>query len=128
MSVAKVNVDDFNKSIKDIDSKIYSDFLKLSEKIETEISSIKNLIIERLQDENKILRQRVKMLENKVQINLQYQRRENIIIDGLPALSEASREEIVINLLNKIDVKVSASDLVACHPLSRKDNPPLILF
>ena len=57
MPAAKVNVDDFNKSIKDIDSKIDSGFLKLSEKIETEISSIKNLIIERLQDENKILRQ-----------------------------------------------------------------------
>ena len=64
----------------------------------------------------------MKTLENKVDINLQYQE-ENIVIDGLPALREDSREEIVINLLNKIDVKVSASDLL----LERKDNPPLIL-
>jgi hypothetical protein len=59
-------------------------------------------------------------LEKKINQIDQYIRRENIIITGLPDNIDGDHiEQKVIEMLNKIDVKVETDDIVACHRLQK---------
>ena len=61
---------------------------------------------------NLSLKRRLNQLE-------QYGRRDNIEISGVPENCQDLQGKTLI-LLNKINVGVSSSDIVACHPLKRK--------
>ena len=75
---------------------------------------------------NKVLSASLSTLRRKVNHLDQYGRRENIEISGIPKTT-ANLEEKVISLLSKIDVKVTKSDIVACHPLKR-DGQVIVRF
>ena len=69
---------------------------------------------------NSVLKNSISQLQrNMVQID-QYGRRENVEISGVPA-NTVGLETKIIKLLKNIDVNVTSADIVACHPLKRKD-------
>ena len=70
---------------------------------------------------NVTLKKSVLSLQKKVNEMDQYNRRNNIEIAGVPD-EVINLEEKAIALLSKIEVNVSAQDIVACHPLKRKGN------
>ena len=82
---AKVGLSSFNEAIDGLNVKLDRYFARLEGKLEDAITSIKDTVIKRLQEDNNALRQRLREVERKLENNLQYQRRNNIIIDGLPA-------------------------------------------
>ena len=91
---------------------------------------IENLMDLASRMENKMLKNRVKELENKtndIEANHealeQYTRRNNLIISGIPeSITDESVEGKCIEILNSIDVKVSESDIEACHRLPQRKN------
>ena len=114
----------FQQAFKDITIRLDD----LEEKFQKEVSNIKDIVIARLQNDNEQLREKVRIMENKLEVSLQYERRSNVVIDGLPADLNEDLENAAIKLFNSIDVNVVKEDIVACHPLkSKKDNPPVII-
>ena len=104
--------------------------------IQEDINEIRNKIIENLLETNKMLQKKVENLEIKIE-NLekkktiefesmnQYVRRNNMEIAGIPNIvSDKDLEEKVVNILDKINIKVDESDIEACHRLpATKRNP-----
>ena len=94
-----------------------------------EIISLKDIIIKRLQEENKKFREKCSKLENGVvsdesSVNAleQYGRRNNIVVSGIPGhVSERDLEETVISVLSDIEVNVSANDVEAFHRIGKPD-------
>ena len=83
---------------------------------------MKDVIIKSLQVENKRLRKKVNVLENKI-LTLesernsleQYGRCNNIEITGIPdSIPSQNLEEKVVDILNEISVNVSPKDIEAC--------------
>ena len=65
------------------------------------------------------------LINNEIKINNadQYSRRNNILIQGIPqSVKNKDLEDKVINVLDKVNVKVTKNDIEACHRLrdSRK--------
>ena len=85
--------------------------------------NLKEIIIKRLQDENTLLPNKHKSLEDKVthlEENLnsldQYGRRNNIFLSGIPeSVAENALEATVTSMLADIDVDVDSNALQACH-------------
>ena len=83
--------------------------------LKEEIINLKDIVIKRLQEENKKLREKCSKLENDVISNEssvnaleQYGRRNNIVASGIPAhVSESDLEETVISVLSDMEVNVS---------------------
>ena len=83
-----------------------------------EIINLKDIVIKRLQEENKKLREKCSKLENDVISNEssvnaleQYGRRNNIVVSGIPAhVSERDLEDIVISVPSDIEVNVSPNE------------------
>ena len=122
MPEAKVGVNSFNDAIQNLGDRIASFVDRFEAKLEKEISGVKDLIIKRLQEDNLVLHERIKSLENKLEYNLQYQRRNNILLEGLPSgFDEKILESSAVKVLNSIDVKVNCSDIEACHYLPSKN-------
>lgn len=98
--------------------------------LDKEILNLKDIIIKDLQIENQRLRKKVNDLQKKIisseeNINSleQYGRRNNIEISGIPeSVEDKKLEETIIEVLSKIDVNVSASDIEACHRLGKPNN------
>ena len=84
---------------------------KVVTRLESELALSKNA--------NKVLSESLCSLRKKVNKLEQYGRRDNLEISHIPA-DTPDLEEKVISLLSKIDVPVSKSDIVACHPLKRQ--------
>ena len=95
--------------------------------------SVKDSIIEVLKAENLKLKSRIDSLEEKI-IKLdisrnkldQYTRRNNIEIQGIPAmLSDDHLEHKVLNICKSINLTVENSDNEGCHELRKTDNAKL---
>ena len=92
--------------------------------LKSDILAIKDTVIKRLLDDNLRLKNRVKDLETEVYKGQQYNRRNNIEINGIPdSITNESLENKVIEALAIIDVKVTESDIEACHRLPSKTSP-----
>ena len=126
---AKVGLSSFNEAIDGLNVKLDSYFARLEGKLEDAITSIKDTVIKRLQEDNNALRQRLREVERKLENNLQYQRRNNIIIDGLPANIPANQlENRSLQLFASIGVDMVLGDIEACHPLpAKKGLAPVIV-
>lgn len=103
----------------------------LESKLLTELTSVK-LEIAEIQKENDELKARVEQLEKTVDDNLQYQRRNNIIISNIPVQQNENVTEVVQKLFSEIKVDVQRYDIVAAHRLPRKNRnvispPPIIV-
>ena len=98
--------------------------------MDQELLNLKDVIIKDLQVENQRLRMKVNNLENKVmslEINEnhleQYGRRNNLEITEIPDdVSDENLKEKVIHVLSEIQVKVSGSDIEACHRIGKSKN------
>lgn len=98
--------------------------------LDKEILNMKDIIIKDLQMENQRLRKKVNDLQKKIvsseeNINSleQYDRRNNIEITGIPeSVEDKKLEETVVEVLNKIDLNISGSDIEACHRLGKFEN------
>ena len=96
--------------------------------LKDEVINLKDIIIKNLQDENKRLKTKENVLENKI-IDLeiqnnnldQYSRRNNVEISGIPqSVSDNQLEEKVVDILKVIDVNITTKDVEACHRLGKK--------
>ena len=93
-----------------------------------EVINLKDIIIKNLQDENKPLKTKVNVLENKItdleiqNNNLdQYSRRNNVEISGIPqSVSDNQLEEKVVDILKAIGVNITTNEIEACYRLGKK--------
>ena len=101
--------------------------------LQHDIWNIKNVIIQRLQEDNLKLKETVSWLEDKVvQLGIKnnslemYGRRNNLEIEGiLTSISDDELEKTTVAILNSINVKLESSDGEACHRIGRsKDSKP----
>ena len=84
-----------------------------------DILDIKDVIVQRLQDDNLKLKERVSCLEDKViQLEMknnsleQYGRTNDLEIEGIPtSISDKELEKTAVALLNSINVNLDSSDL-----------------
>ena len=120
-----------------IGSKITKAINKLNEAITVNLENNKDEIIQSSNNEVSSIQNRVDKLEsqvylledalinNEIKINNtdQYSRRNNIVIQGITqSIKYTDLEDKVINVLDKVNVKVTKNDIEACHRLgdSRK--------
>ena len=91
--------------------------------LKEEIINLKTIVIERLQEENKKVREKGSKLETDVissesSVNAleQYGRRNNIVVSGIQGhVFERDFEETVISVLIDIEVDVFVNDVEVCH-------------
>ena len=95
--------------------------------LKDELINLKDRIIKNLQYENKCLKTKVTVLENKIihleiQNNVdQYIRRNNVEISGIPqSVSDNQQEEKVVDILKAINVNITSNEIEACHRLMKK--------
>ena len=94
-----------------------------------DFSSLKDVVIKRLQEDNAQLRTKCDCLERKVNVLQssiddleQYDRRNNIILSGIPdSVSDDNLEETVTAILSDIDIQVTTNDVEACHRIGQSD-------
>ena len=93
-----------------------------------QVINLKDIIVKNLQDENKRLKTKVNVLENKI-IDLeiqnnnvdQYSRRNNVVISGIPqSVSGNQLEEKVVDILKAIDVNIISNEIELFIALERK--------
>ena len=109
-------------------SKVESNLMQNITNLKDEVINLKDIIIKNLQDENKHLKIKVNVLENKI-IDLeiesnnvdQYSRRNNVEMSEIPhSVSEEQLEEKVVDILKAIDVNITRNEIEACHRLGNK--------
>ena len=113
------------------------DVMKEINEIKQSLASVKDEIIQTLRQENEELRETVEILKEEISkkdeliesiekdvVNVdQYNRRNNLEIVGIPdEIPQNSLEETVIKIASCLDVKVTKSDVEACHRLRKKPN------
>ena len=149
MEYVNLTKDDLNKLKKpelfDVTMKLKeftSDLLmKFMVDIKSELKSVKERL-GCLSEENKILKELLnkkndedkhhnKELERASYDAIQYIRRNNIEISGIPELFNENLEEKVIDICKEYDVHVNFDDIEACHRLPKnkrhKDLPPVTI-
>ena len=96
--------------------------------LKDEVINLKDAITKSLQDENKCLKTKVNVLENKI-IDLeiqnndvdQYRRRNNVEISGITqSVSDNRLQEKVADILKAIGVNITTNEIEACHRLGKK--------
>ena len=109
-------------------TKVESNLMQNITNLKDEVTNLKDIIIKNLQDENKRLKTKVNVLENKI-IDLeiqnnnldQYSRRNNVEISGIPqSVSDNQLEEKVTDILEAIDFNITTNEKEACHRLGKK--------
>ena len=93
-----------------------------AQSLKNEVSSLQNRV-GKLESQVHLLEDA--LINNEIKINSadQYSRRNNIVIQGIPqSVKSKDLEDKVINVLDKVNVKVTKNDIEACHRLgdSRK--------
>ena len=117
-------------------SKVESNLMQNITNVKDEVINLKDIIIKNLQDENKHLKTKVNVLENKI-IDLEiqnnnldqynYSRRNNVEISGIPqSVSDNQLEEKVVDILKAIDVNITTNEIEACHRLGKKKNNVIV--
>ena len=109
-----------------IGNKITEAIKKLNEAITAKLENNKDEIIQsfdRLESQVRLLEDA--LINNEIKINNadQYSRRNNIVTQGIPqSVKYKDLEDKVINVLDKVNVKVTKNDKETCHRLddSRK--------
>ena len=115
-------------------NKITEAINKFNEAITVKLEINKDEIIQSLRNEISSLRNRVGKLEvksaywrinNEIKINNadHYRRRSNIVTQGIPqSVKSKYLEDKVINVLDKVNVKVTKNDIKTCYRLGDKNN------
>ena len=95
--------------------------------LHNEFLNLKDVVIQRLQEENSRLKEKIAVLEKRVDdveshsyLLEQYGRRNNIEIEGISdSVSDENFESKVIDILAEIDVNVESKDIEACHRIGK---------
>ena len=113
-----------------IGNKITKTTNRLNEVITVKLENNKDEFIQSLKNcvdklESQICLLESALINNEIKINIgdQYSRRNNIVIQGIPqSVKRKDLEDKIINILDKINVKVTKNDIEAYHRLddSRK--------
>ena len=98
--------------------------------LHNEFLNLKDVVIQRLQDDNTHLKERIAVLEKHLEdaethsyLLEQYGRCYNVEIEGISdSISDENLESKVIDILAEIDVNVESKDIEACHRIA---SPPL---
>ena len=115
-------------------SKVESNLMQNITNLKDEVINLKDIIIKNLQDENKRLKTKVNVLENKI-IDLeiqnnnvdQYSRRNNVEIPGISqSVSDNQLEQKVVDTLKAIDVNITKNEIEACHRLGKKNKNVIV--
>ena len=102
--------------------------------LKDEVINLKDAITKSLQDENKCLKTKVNVLENKI-IDLeiqnndvdQYSRRNNVEISGITqSVSDNRLQEKVADILKAIGVNITTNEIEACHRLGKKNKNVIV--
>ena len=102
MPPKKVSEEEMKCMLDGLESRFEEKFLD----IEKNIQSVKDTVIKRLVDENKKLRNRLYTLECEVYKSQQYNRRNNIEVNGIPDnVDDSCLEGKIIKVLDKLGVK-----------------------
>ena len=108
-------------------SKVESNLIKNITNLKEEVINLKDIIIKNLEDENKLLKTEVYVLENKItdleiHNNLdQRSCRNNVEISRIPlSVSDNQLEEKVVDILKAIDVNITTNEIEVCHRLGNK--------
>ena len=126
---------DYNTRNKKKSAEISEDSLDKLEKsivqsinnLKDEIINLEDIRINNLQDENARLKEKCKKLENRVAILqpnyndlAQYDRRNNVVFNGIPEnVPDNNLESTVISVLSEIDVQVEPRDIEACRRIRK---------
>ena len=106
--------------------------IKVCKEIKDDIIQIKNVVIDRLLDDNRKLRSRLRNLEkvtivNERRVNMmdQHSRKVNLEIDGIPeAIQQKDLKSYVVEIFRHADVdQVTADDIEVVHRLNSKKTP-----
>ena len=111
-------INKLNKAI----TKIRNNKYEIIQSLKNEVSSLQNSV-DKLESQVHLLEDA--LINNEIKINNadRYSRRNNIVIQGVPqSVKFKDLEDKVINVLGKVNVKVTKNDMKACHWLddSRK--------
>ena len=102
--------------------------------LKDEVINLKDAITKSLQDENKCLKTKVNVLDNKI-IDLeiqnndvdQYSRRNNVEISGITqSVSDNRLQEKVADILKAIGVNITTNEIEACHRLGKKNKNVIV--
>ena len=105
---------------------------KVAQEIKDDILQIKNVVITRLLEDNRKLRNRLRNLENasiesekRMHMMEQHSRKVNLEIDGIPdAVQQNDLKEYVVEIFRHAEVQpVSSEDIEVVHRLNNKRNP-----
>lgn len=108
--------------------------LDLSTLIENSISNLESKLLNIIKEQRQRLDEqdeRILELENKLNLSDQYCRRNNLEIGGIPkSFEDNDLEEIIINIYNNLsdDIKISSSDIEACHWLDKRKSKVIVRF
>ena len=142
---------DFMKSLESLKLDINNKFNNINEKLVTiksgfkenlddlvaeSLSKIKDSIIEALHQENSLLHQKIEKLESRISVlqtdlnkQNQYNRRNNLDIQGIPdSVPDNQLEEKVIEIFNQINVKISTFDIEDCHCMGKSKKMIIVCF
>lgn len=126
----QVNVDSLTKAVSDMQSVNQQTSENLAKAVDR---------IEFLEQENRTLNYNLESMYAEMQENLQYQRRNNLLISGIPCSNDREDEQVtkehVQKLLTHLDIKFESWDIVATHRLPKRKSkegrpnpgPPMII-
>ena len=108
--------------------KVESNLMQNITNLKEEVINLKDIMIENLQNENKRLKTKVNVLENKI-IDLeiqnnnvdQYSRRNNVEISEIAqSVSDNQLEEKIVQILKAIGVNITSNEIEVCHRLRKR--------
>ena len=120
----KLDISDTFYNINDNLVTIKSGFKEnLDDLVAESLSKIKDSIVEAFREENSLLHQKIEKLESRISVLAadmnnqdQYNRRNNLHIQGIPdIIPDDQLEEKVIEIFNQINVKINTFDIEDRH-------------
>ena len=105
--------------------------------LHNEFLNLKDVVVQRLQDDNTRLKERIAVLEKRVEdaetrsyLLEQYGRRNNVEIEEISdSISDENLESKVIDILAETDVNVESKDIEACHRIGKSSpNRSIVRF
>ena len=142
---------DFMKSLDNLKLDINDTFYNINDKLVTiksgfkenlddlvaeSLSKIKDSVVEAFREENSLLHQKIEKLESRISVLAtdlnnqdQYNRRNNLDIQGIPdIIPDDQLEEKVIEIFNQINVKINTFDIEDRHRMGKSKKTTIVRF
>ena len=104
----------------EIDSIVHTQISHNTSQLETNLDA-------HLRGEIKLINERVYEVEKEVYKTNQYNRRQNLIIEGIPnKIPQRDLERTAVNIIHQLGFPVQFRDVVGCHRLHKPSNDPTV--